>query len=90
MSTICGLVAEKHECVFKDLASCWTKAHIEVVLNVVKKNHNSFLEQEKEKIRQHERIQKLKEREEKAEKRILRESLNQVSYFTIPTLKTIK
>jgi hypothetical protein len=92
MSTISGLVAVKHGGVFKDLAPCWTKDHIEVVLQVVKKNHNYFLEQEKEQIKQQERThaQKLKEREEKADKKILRESLNQVSYFTIPTLKTIK
>ena len=91
MSTISGFVAAKHGGVFKDLASCWTKAHKAVLLKVVKRKHNSFLEKEKAQIRQQERVhaQKLKEREEKAEKKILRESLNQVSYFTIPTLKTI-
>jgi len=91
MSTISGFVAAKHGGVFKDLASCWTTAHKAVLLKVVKRKHNPFLEKEKAQIRQQERVhaQKLKEREEKAEKKILRESLNQVSYFTIPTLKTI-
>jgi hypothetical protein len=58
---------------------------------VGKKYHIRFLEQEKEQMRQQDRAhaQKLEEREEKSEKKILREPLAQVSYFTIPTLRAI-
>jgi hypothetical protein len=91
LSTVSGFVSAKHGGVFKDLPSCWKDSHKELVLKVGKKYHIRFLEQEKEQMRQQERAhaQKLKEREEKAEKKILRESLAQVSYFTIPTLRAI-
>ena len=57
-----------------------------------KARHATFLNEEKEAARQQDLVyaQKLQEKEERAAQKILRESMNQISYFTIPTLRTIR
>ena len=92
MSTVNGLVMAKHGKLFKQTPTFWTEHHSEACLAMVKLHHNDFLKEEKV---QEEKIdilhaKELLENKRKAEQKILKQSLNQISYFNIPTLRTIK
>jgi hypothetical protein len=92
MSTASGLVMARHGKLFDNVPSYWTDGHTKALIAFVKKNHCRFQKEEADQVEKQKRFQleKLKEKELKAENKILRESLSQISYFTIHTLKTIK
>jgi len=85
MSTISGFTAAKHCGLFDSVPSFWTEAHTEMAIKLSKLYHERFLNQEKELVRRQEEVhhQKLMEKEERAQAKVLRESQEQISYFTI-------
>lgn len=82
----------RHGKLFDNVPSYWKEEHTKACIAFVTKNHSRFQKEEAEQLHRQELSQreKLKEKELKADNKILRESLNQISYFTIHTLKSIK
>jgi hypothetical protein len=91
MSTVSGTVTAKHNKLYDDVPPYWTEVHTEACIAVTKKYYRTFLDEEErlktEQDLAHARI--LKNKELKAEEKVMRNSLNQVSYYSIPTLRTI-
>jgi hypothetical protein len=92
MSTVSGLVMAKHGNLFDNTPIFWKDVHSEACIAMTKKYHTRFMSDEKEQMRQQELAyaEMLRDKELKAEAKLLRQSLTQISYFTIPTLRTIK
>ena len=85
MSTISGFTAAKHCGLFDSVPSFWTEDHTEMAIKIRKRYHFRFFGQEKALERRQEEVyaQKLLEKEERAQAKLLRESQEQISYFTI-------
>jgi hypothetical protein len=77
---------------FGQLPSYWTKEHTNVCIAMTKKLYSTFMAQEREQTAEQDlaRAKTLREEELKAEDKLVRNSLNQISYFTIRTLRTIR
>jgi hypothetical protein len=93
MSTVSGLVMAMYgKLFFNPLPSYWTKEHTKACIAMTKKHYSSFMVEEKERKAQQDlaRAKVLREKELKAEDKLVRNSLNQISYFTIPTLRTMR
>ena len=93
MSTVSGLVMAMYgKLFFNPLPSYWTKEHTKACIAMTKKHYSSFMVEDKERKEKQDlaRAKMLREKELKAEDKLVRNSLNQISYFTIPTLRTIR
>jgi hypothetical protein len=93
MSTVSGLVMAMYgNLFFGQLPSYWTKEHTKAFIAMTKKHYSSFMVEEKERKGKQDlaRAKMLREKELKAEEKLVRNSLSQISYFTIPTLQTIR
>ena len=92
MSTASGLVMARQGKCLDGAPAFFEVEHKAASIAFVKINHDPFAAEENEQIRQQElsHAAKLKAKELQAQAKLLRESLNQVSYFTISTLRTIK
>ena len=92
MSSASGLVMSRHGDCLDGAPSFWTDKHKAAAISFTKKYHDQFSAEEDEQLRQQELsyAEKLRTKELQAQAKLLQDSLNQVSYFTISTLRTIK
>ena len=92
MTTANGFVVAKQGKVFDGrLPIGWMDAHTKALIALTKRHHKRVFAEEKELIRRQDisNAERFKEKERRAANKILRDALNQISYFTIPTLRTI-
>ena len=91
MFVVSGLVTAQHGGLFGGVPSFWNREHTEACISFTRKYHKIFLAKEKDRILNQERAFAAthREKERLAEEKSMRESLLQISYFTIPTLRKI-